>query len=72
MTHPHLSSTAIGIVLAVVAILFYGLFVLYGAWIDGKRQRIREKGQHPVTDGTGGVHAIEREQAENGRQKRSR
>jgi hypothetical protein len=49
MTHPHLSTTAIGIVLTVVAVGFYGLIVLYGAWIDGKRQKARDKGEHPVT-----------------------
>lgn len=59
MTHPRLSTTVVGIVLAVVAIGFYGLIVLYGAWIDGRRQRIRDKGKHPVTESTGEVHARE-------------
>ena len=53
MTQPHLSTTVVGIVLVVVALGFYGLIVLYGAWIDGKRQRIRKKEKHPVTEGTG-------------------
>ena len=56
MTH-----LTVGIILAVVAVLFYGAFVLYGAWIDGKRQSVRERGQHPVTEATGEVHAREQE-----------
>ncbi|HEV2577481.1 MAG TPA: hypothetical protein VGU25_09750 [Acidobacteriaceae bacterium] len=59
MAHPHLSTTVVGIVLAVVAVGFYGLIVLYGAWIDGKRQKVRDKGKHPVTEGSGEVHARE-------------
>ena len=59
MTQHHMSTTVIGIVLAVVAVGFYGLTVLYGAWIDGKRQKVRDKGKHPVTEGTGEVHARE-------------
>jgi hypothetical protein len=62
MTHPHMSTTLAAIVLAGVAILFYGAFVLYGAWIDGKRQKIRNKGLHPVTESTGEVHSRERNQ----------
>jgi hypothetical protein len=61
MTHPHMSTTVVGIVLVVVAVGFYGLIVLYGAWIDGKRQRVRDKGKHPVTEGSGEVHAREDE-----------
>jgi hypothetical protein len=64
MTHPHMSTTAVGIVLAIVAVLLYAAFVLYGAWIDGKRQRIRNKGQHPVTESTGEVHAREQDAQE--------
>lgn len=59
MAHPRLSTTVVGIVLAVVALGFYGVIVLYGAWIDGRRQRVRNKGRHPVTDGSGEVHARE-------------
>jgi len=61
MTHPHLSTTVVGIVLVVVALAFYGLIVLYGAWIDGKRQRVRDKGKHPVTEASGEVRAREDE-----------
>lgn len=64
MTHPHLSTTAIAIVLAIVAVLFFAIVVLYGAWIDGRRQKIRKRGQHPVTESTGEVHAREQEQQE--------
>jgi hypothetical protein len=56
-----MSTTVIGIVLAVVAGVFYGLIVLYGAWIDGKRQSIRRKGKHPVTTTDGKVKAREDE-----------
>jgi hypothetical protein len=56
-----MSTTVVGIVLVVVAVGFYGLIVLYGAWIDGKRQRVRDKGNHPVTEGSGKVHAREDE-----------
>jgi hypothetical protein len=56
-----MSTTVVGIVLVVVAVGFYGLIVLYGAWIDGKRQRVRDKGKHPVTEGSGEVHAREDE-----------
>ena len=59
MMQHHFSTTVVGIVLAVVAGAFYGAIVLYGAWIDGKRQRIRDKGKHPVTEQTGEVHARE-------------
>lgn len=66
MTHPRFSTTVVGIALAVVALGFYGLIVLYGAWIDGKRQRVRNKGKHPVTEGSGEVHAREDEVQEQG------
>lgn len=66
MTHQHWSTTVVGIVLVVVALGFYGLVVLYGAWIDGRRQKVRNKGKHPVTEGTGEVHAREDEERRNG------
>ena len=56
-----MSYTTVAIVLAVVAAIFYGGFVLYGAWIDGRRQAVREKGLHPVTEPNGKVHAQEEE-----------
>jgi len=59
MTHPHMSTTVVGIVLVAVALGFYGLFVLYGAWIDDKRQRVRDRGKHPVTTAAGDVKARE-------------
>jgi hypothetical protein len=61
MMQHHMSTTVIGIVLAVVALGFYGLIVLYGAWIDGKRQKVRDKGKHPVTTTEGKVEAREDE-----------
>jgi hypothetical protein len=63
MTQPRFSTTALGIILVVVAALMYGAFVLYGAWIDGKRQKLRDKGKHPVTDSHGRVEAREDEDA---------
>ena len=57
----HLSMTLLTVLLAVGAGVLYGAFVLYGAWIDGRRQAVRDKGLHPVTDATGGVHAREQE-----------
>ena len=65
MNHPRFSTTVVGIVLVVVALGFYGLVVLYGGWIDGSRQRIRNKGKHPVTEGSGEVHAREDEERRN-------
>lgn len=61
MTHPHWSSTTIAIILAAVAILFYAAIVLYGAWVDGKRQEVRDEGRHPVTSAGGRVEAREDE-----------
>jgi hypothetical protein len=66
MMHPHMSATLVGIVLVIVALGFYGLIVLYGAWIDGKRQRIRKRGQHPVTESRGEVHAREDQEQDDG------
>jgi hypothetical protein len=56
-----MSTTVVGIVLVVVALAFYGLIVLYGAWIDGKRQKVRDRGKHPVTTTDGKVEAREDE-----------
>jgi hypothetical protein len=67
MTQPRFSTTALGIILVVVAALMYGAFVLYGARLDdqrdGKRQKLRNKGKHPVTDSHGHVKAREDEDA---------
>lgn len=43
MTQPHLSTTGVAIVLAVVAAGFYGLTKLYGSWVDEKRHKVRDK-----------------------------
>lgn len=56
-----MSYTTVSIVLTVVAALCYAAFVLYGACIDGRRQAVRDKGLHPVTDIPGEVHAQEEE-----------
>ena len=57
-----MSYTTIAIILTLVAVLFYGAVVLYGTWIDGPRQAVRNKGQHPETDEFGQVHAREEEE----------
>lgn len=54
-----MSYTTVAILLTVMAVVFYGAFVLYGTWIDGRRQAMRNKGLHPETDETGQVHARE-------------
>ncbi len=66
MTGVHLGITTLSIILAVVGGLLYGAVVLYGAWIDGRRQALRNKGLHPVTEPTGEVHAGEGEQDNGG------
>lgn len=69
MNTGHMSTTLLSILLTVAAGIFYGCFVLYGAWIDGRRQKVREMGLHPVTDDTGAVHARE-EEKQNGSNRR--
>lgn len=56
-----MNMTWLTVLLVAVAGLFYGATVLYGAWIDGRRQAVRDKGLHPVTDAAGTVHAREEE-----------
>lgn len=56
--------TAFAIVITVLAIACFGAFVLLGAWIDGRRQRVLNRGQHPVTTPAGHVTS---EEAQHGR-----
>ena len=58
--------TWLSVALVVGAVVCYAVFVLYGAWIDGRRQAVRDKGLHPVTEPTGEVHAQEEEDKSNG------
>ena len=58
--------TWVSVALVVGAVACYAAFVLYGAWIDGRRQAVREKGLHPVTEATGEVHAQEETESGNG------
>ena len=50
------------IAVSILAVLLFGAFVLLGAWIDGRRQALRNKGLHPVTTPVGQVESIEFEQ----------
>ena len=64
-----MSYTTIAIILTLVAVLFYGAFVLYGTWssrIDGRRQALRNQGLHPESDDFGQVHAREEEEENHG------
>ena len=60
-----MSYTTIAIILTLVAVLFYGAFVLYGTWMGG-RQALRDEGMHPERDSSGPVHAREEEKDEDG------
>ena len=46
-------------VITVVAIVAYGAFIFLGAWIDGRRQAMRDKGLHPLITSDGNVEARE-------------
>ena len=48
-----------GVVITVLVVVAYAGFVLLGAWIDGRRQAVRERGEHPVTTSAGNVEARE-------------
>ena len=64
-----MSYTTIAIILTLVAVLFYGAFVLYGTWSmrhDSRSQAVRDKGLHPRTDDFGHGHAPEEEQENHG------
>ena len=54
-----LSMNALMIALTVGAAVCFGAFVLYAAWIDGRRQKVREQGKHPVTRSDGKVEVRE-------------
>ena len=51
--------TTTGIVLTVLSVAFFTALVLLGAWIDGRRQALRQRGLHPVTTPEGNVVAQE-------------
>ena len=61
MSTLHLSTTVLSMALTASAAVLYGACLLYGAWIDGRRQTVREQGLHPVTETAGAVHAREEE-----------
>ena len=47
--------SALTISITVVAALLLASFVLLGAWIDGRRQKLLNRGEHPFTTPTGEV-----------------
>lgn len=51
----------LGVAITIVAVALFGAFVLLGAWIDGRRQALRDKGLHPVTTPEGNVEAQEQQ-----------
>ena len=51
--------TTFGIAITVIAVALFGAFVLLGAWIDGRRQKVLEAGKHPITTDQGTVVAEE-------------
>ena len=51
--------TIVGVIIGVIIMVAYASFVLLGAWIDGRRQAVRERGQRPVTTSAGNVEARE-------------
>jgi hypothetical protein len=58
--------TILGIVITALVIVAYAGFVLFGAWIDGRRQAVRERGEHPVTNSAGNVEARESHERNDG------
>ena len=56
-----LSMNALMVALSLGAVFCFAAFVLYGARIDGKRQKVRDKGLHPVTTEQADVEAKEQE-----------
>ena len=58
-----LSMNALMIALTGGAVVCFGAFILYGAWIDGRRQKVREQGKHPVTETDGAVTSREAEES---------
>ena len=56
-----LSMNLVIFALTLGAVVCFAASVLYGAWIDGKRQKVRDKGLHPVTTESADVEAKEQE-----------
>ena len=49
----------IGIILTVLAVALFGAVALLGAWIDGRRQALLDRGLHPTTTPEGNVVDLE-------------
>ena len=41
--------TALILTLTIIAVAVFAAIALTGAWIDGRRQRLRRQGLHPTT-----------------------
>ena len=52
------------IVVTIIAVALFGAFILLGAWIDGRRQAVRNEGLHPTMTSEGQVEALETETRE--------
>ena len=51
--------TNLGILITILSAFFFTAVVLFGAWIDGRRQKLLEAGKHPITTPSGDVMSRE-------------
>ena len=51
--------TTFAVAITVLAVACFGAFILLGAWIDGRRQKVLNRGEHPVTTPVGQVTSEE-------------
>lgn len=51
--------TALIFIITGIAAALFGAITLTGAWIDGRRQKLRNRGLHPTTTHDGNVVAQE-------------
>ena len=71
MLHEKLGMNAMMIALSVGAAVCYGAFLLYGMWIDGRRQKMREHGEHPEAPTPSSTGRVVAEHREGGRGERN-
>jgi len=55
------SDAILGIVGMILVLCLFVGSILLGAWIDGRRQKLRNQGLHPVTTEDGEVKARDRQ-----------